>query len=162
MNYRLFKKKRSVAYLAAIIFGLIVIMGCARDKTGEVNDAHPTADAMEAIGDAVEGALSISDKVPSRFPKEIPIPQGAQDIASMEQGDSITVSFEVNKSFDETLKIYKEYFKSAGYRMENDTLVEEAYIGTGTLEGNTFLVMISLTTEDKQLSSVSLTYQFKS
>jgi len=82
-------------------------------------------------------------------------------LASMKHENSMTVSFDVNKSFEETLKIYKEYFKSAGYQMESETLIEDSFVGTGTLDGNKLTVMISMTTDDSNLSSVSLTYQTK-
>jgi uncharacterized lipoprotein YajG len=156
-----FMKKRSTAFLIAVISSFLILTGCTRDTTGEIEDRPSSAKAVESISNAVGAALSASDKLPDSFPKDIPIPRDAQMLASMKHEDSVTVSFEVNKSFDETLKIYKEYFKSAGYQMTSETLIEDSFIGAGTLDGNTLTVLISLTTDDSNLSSVSLTYLSK-
>lgn len=153
--------KISGAFLITALSGLLVLTGCTSGAEVEGNNQPSSTEAAESVGNVVEAALSASDKLPDNFPKDIPIPKDAQTLASMTQGDSMTVSFDVNKSFDETLKIYKEYFKSAGYQMESEMLIEDSYVGNGTLGGNKLVVTISMTTDDSQLASVSLTYQSK-
>ncbi|RKN81968.1 hypothetical protein [Paenibacillus ginsengarvi] len=149
------------ALLIVVISSFFILTGCMGDKSETGIDRQTAVQTASSISHAVEAVLSASDKMPDGFPKQIPIPRDAEMLASMKYEDSMTVAFDVKKSFDETLKIYKEYFKSAGYQMANETLIGDSFVGTGTLEGNKLTVMISMTTEDNRLSSVSLTYQTK-
>jgi hypothetical protein len=156
-----FMKKIGAAFLIAVISCFVFLTGCTGGKTAESSKQPSSAGAVESIASAAEATLSVSDKLPSQFPKEIPIPKEAQMLASIAQNDSVTVSFDLKKTFDETLKMYKDYFKSAGYQIASETLFEDSYMGMGKRGGNELMVMISMTTDDSKLSSVSLTYQSK-
>ena len=157
-------KKMKAAFLITLISGLLALMGCTSGKDAEENASPPSGNASaaaESAGNIAEAVLSASDRIPDNFPKDIPIPEEPLTLASMKHDGSITVSFDVKQSFDKTLNIYKEYFKSAGYQVGSETLFEDSYTGTGTLGGKQLLVMISMTTADSELASVSLTYQSK-
>jgi len=151
-------KMRS-ALLITMTACFLFLMGCTSGNEREENEQPSASEAVESISNVVEAAVSASDKIPDRFPKDIPIPDDIEMPASMTHDDSITVSFDVRKNFDETLQIYKEYFNSAGYEMTSETLIEDSYMGTGTLGSNELQVIISMTTDDSNLASVSLTYQ---
>jgi len=151
-------KMRS-AFLITMAACFLFLTGCTNENEPEGNAQPSASEATESISNVVESAVSASDKIPDGFPKDIPIPDDIEMPASMAHDDSITVSFDVRKSFDETLKIYKEYFKSAGYQMTSETLIEDSYMGNGTSGSNELLVIISMTTDDNNLASVSLTYQ---
>ncbi|HZG14798.1 MAG TPA: hypothetical protein VE710_07210 [Candidatus Bathyarchaeia archaeon] len=151
--------KTSLALLITITACFLLLTGCTGGIEREEN-AQPTAsEATESISNVVEAAVSVSDKIPDSFPKDIPIPDDIEMPASMTHDDSITITFDARKSFDETLNIYKEYYKSAGYQMTSETLIDDSYMGTGTLGDNELQVTISMTTDDSNLASVSLTYQ---
>lgn len=99
------------------------------------------------------------DTLPEGFPKDIPIMEGAHSQVALSSDNSMTVSYDVNKSFKEVLKVYKDFYKSKGYMDMQETLIEDSYMGAGVLADKQLLVTLSVNTDDPNLTSVTITYQ---
>lgn len=154
---KLFKKQIFAVLLA--ILGCIIPAGCGGGSTSKNADSTWNAEASAKKEAKGESSFSVENKLPDRFPKEIPIIKGSLSMVALSTDISVTVSYEVKKSFEEVLSVYKQYYKSAGYTDMQELLIEDSFTGTGTLAGKNLLVMLSVNTDDPKLTSVSITYQ---
>lgn len=153
-------KKTTLAIILAIL-AIIALAGCGNGSDSKSGgDAAPVESKAAVNEDAgSDSSMSAEDTLPDGFPKEIPILEGSSDLVSLSSGDSMTVGYEVKKSFKEVLKVYKDYFKSAGYADMQETLIDDSYTGIGVRDGKQLLIMLSVTTDDPNLISVSITYK---
>jgi len=151
--------------MTLVVLGCIGLAGCGSDDVSssggksqnETKAEKPNATPTNKPDDN-NTSVSENAKIPDKFPKEIPIIKGAYTLVAMSSDKAITVSYEVNKTFDEVLKVYKDYFKSAGYTNMQETVVDDSYIGIGERDGNQLNVMLGVSPDDPDAIGVTLTY----
>ncbi|MFC5467257.1 hypothetical protein ACFPPD_00900 [Cohnella suwonensis] len=150
-------KKQSLAVIL-VILGCISLAGCGNGSNNSSEGDQSTIE-YKVSEDGGNISLSAEDALPEGFPKEIPIIEGSFSQVALSSDSSMTVSYDVKKSFKEVLKVYKDYYKSAGYTDMQEILIDDSYSGTGVRDGKQLLVTLSVVTDDPNLTSVSLTYQ---
>ncbi|MFC5469503.1 hypothetical protein ACFPPD_12290 [Cohnella suwonensis] len=150
--------KKQILAVILVILGCISLAGCGNSSDNSSEGDQSTIEyKVSEDGDTI--SLSADDTLPEGFPKEIPIIEGSFSQVALSSDSSMTVSYDVKKSFKEVLKVYKDYYKSAGYTDMQETLIDDSYMGTGVRDGKQLLVTLSVNTDDLNLTSVSLTYQ---
>ena len=144
--------------MIVMIWASIGLIGCGQDNDSD-NNSQARAENQATIEQQDSESTFTNDALPEDFPKEIPLIEGAFTQVVLSSEGSMTVSYEVRRSFQEVLKVYKEYYRTAGYTDMNETLIEDSYIGSGTLDGKQFLVILSVPAEDSSITGVTLTYK---
>lgn len=161
--------KMSRAFVAIATIGSLVVTGCGSDSltiptgNGQVtvsssDDKTAVVETKDANGNTQTTTFTGEGKLPEKFPKEIPIPDGATIQAAITSNDSMTVAVDIAKNFDDTLKIYKDYITKSGYSNVTETLIEDSYMASGDKDGNQVLITISKTTDDPNLMNVAIVY----
>lgn len=162
-------RKMSKAFVAIATIGSLVVTGCGSDSltiptgNGQVtvsssDDKTAVVETKDANGNTQTTTFTGEGKLPEKFPKEIPIPDGATIQAAITSNDSMTVAVDIAKNFDDTLKIYKDYITQSGYSNVTETLIEDSYMASGDKDGNQVLITISKTTDDPNLMNVAIVY----
>ncbi|QMV42756.1 hypothetical protein [Cohnella cholangitidis] len=113
--------------------------------------------------DGNEITLSSKGEVPEGFPSEIPLPGGMDVTASThsENSGNYTVSVEIEKPFDDVLKIYRDYIKDAGYTQTLEMKEEGYYMYSGTRGDELFMITFNQDQENKKLVTGALVYEKK-
>lgn len=151
--------KKQILAIILVILGCISLAGCGNGSDSRSDGVQNNVEAKVKKEDGGNTSLSAENTLPEGFPKEIPIIKGSFSQVALSSDRSMTVSYDVKKSFEEVLKVYKDYYKSAGYTDMQETLIDDSYMGTGVRDDKQLLVTLSVNTDDPNLISVSLTYQ---
>lgn len=165
--------RRTRLRLAITAFALVIAIaavtaGCSGAESSGEKDSEKVATeggekgSVTITTDAGKTVLSSESEWPKSFPDEIPKPKGMKVTASS-QSDSgnITVSIETEKPFDEVVKLYQDYVKSAGYKQTLEMKESGYYMYSGTRGKEMFMFTLGLDQEDGQIVTGALVYEDK-
>lgn len=162
---------RIILRLAIIVFVLVIAAvsaGCSGSEDSGEKDVTTIAakdgekGSVTITTDAGKIELSSESEWPESFPDEIPKPEGMTVTASS-QSDSgnITISIEAEKPFDEVVKLYQDYVKSAGYSQTLEMKESGYYMYSGTRGKEMFMFTLALDQEDEGTVTGALVYEIK-
>ncbi|MFC5470971.1 hypothetical protein ACFPPD_19980 [Cohnella suwonensis] len=160
--------KLRLAIMAFVIVIAAVAAGCS--GTGDSGDKDGAEIAVEGgekgsvtiTTDAGKTVLSSESEWPESFPDEIPKPEGMKVTASSQNdAGNTTVSIETEKPFDEVVKLYQEYVRSAGYAQTLEMKESGYYMYSGTRGKEMFMFTLGLDQEDKRTVTGAFVYEIK-
>lgn len=119
----------------------------------DVNDQSLTYSGVDQDGKSIETSVGLSDELPSVFPANTPIPDGA--VLTVVEGDydgrkQYIVRYETQGSVAETYYKYRTFFEQAGYADIIDPsegqVDEDAYMEHLSGTGDNHKLMVSIMT----------------
>lgn len=157
--------KTGIAVIGAALSVMLLLGGCS-DKDAAAGGGTNGETARAEQGTVQVGDVAISSKTerPPNFPKDIPLPNDSTIVASMEQAEgSSTIVFDANQSFEDVVRLYKDYVSKNGYSSTMPvTEAEDMYWFAGSRNTEHLVIILNKDLERKGCSSGTLTYQKKS
>ncbi|WP_123039435.1 hypothetical protein [Cohnella candidum] len=157
---------RKIVWFTGATLLLLLLAACGGSKDGDLKvsegkeDGSFTMEAKDSGGGNVRIETGKS-KLPDDFPKEVPIPDGAEIDSSLkttsDQGSGYVVSYKVKKSPEECADIYRDFLKSGGYQT-SELKSDNNITLTGTSETKSFFIGIIPDEENASLTTVTLTF----
>lgn len=133
-------------------------------KTGKDGEGTIKIEGEDAEGNKTNIEFASDSKLPSDFPKEIPIPKKAEVLnatsVTTDEGKFLQVVYEIStKEMDGTAikELYKTFFVENNYKIELEVTMDEVVQMTATKDEKTAL-QVYIAQEENQLIQVSLWY----
>lgn len=108
-----------------VFFGLVAIIAAVKavsTNPANISQTNSPVNAQKKQDVAIKKVDN--SKLPDQFPADIPLEAGATvtgnyNATATDGRSQATRSFETQKTLDENFKIYSDFFKSAGYKVDS-------------------------------------------